>query len=121
MRFFGSEFKQSSLANACSFHEYHSDQLAITGIELGSVAKDVGPDHDRFVVMLVTAAALAGFRNDGIALICGLVVEILFYLAEEVKKGDILGLPSRMWSVFWDKVRGIEQKSVTKEEKDVVV
>lgn len=92
--------------------------LCATGVELGSVAKDIH-EHDDFVVMLVTAGALAGFRNDGIALLCGIVVALLFYFNVEIKRSGWKALPgcimARINWILWGK------EIPTTNDKDVEV
>jgi hypothetical protein len=113
--------------------------LCVTGVELGSCARDVH-DQDDFVILLVTAGgesgelgelqtnhgeltpmslcflALTGFRNDGIALICGLIVSILFFVSAQVKRSGWKELPAaikeKLKYVVWGNQEAIEQKDV---------
>ncbi|KAI9024542.1 hypothetical protein DFJ74DRAFT_49304 [Hyaloraphidium curvatum] len=85
--------------------------LVVAGVELGSAARDVS-GHEEFVVTLVTASALAGFRNDGIALLCGMAVSVLFYLAGAVGRLGWRGTAAdveRWCKWVWTGGRGLGQ------------
>ncbi|KAG0314424.1 hypothetical protein BGZ99_008139 [Dissophora globulifera] len=62
--------------------------LFVSGIELGAVARTVNDGvlsdqkrHANFIIMIVTAGMLVGFKNDGIGFVGGMVVALCFYLA----------------------------------------
>ncbi|KAF9208928.1 hypothetical protein CPC16_010247 [Podila verticillata] len=61
--------------------------LFVSGIELGAVARTVNDGvlsdqkrHANFIVMIVTASMLVGFKNDGIGFLGGVVASLCFYV-----------------------------------------
>jgi hypothetical protein len=81
--------------------------LAFSGLELAMASKDMGGIDkattldrvrtDNYAIMLFTAGMLVGWRNDGIAFLCGCLISLIFWAKRDVAAHGWKQLLPRAW------------------------